>query len=125
MIASQSDHRCPPSPPRAVPTCPKPPVVFQTAVDEDGRVRLKISGELDITTGPALTEQLATLAELRQAGLVIDLSGVTFLDCASARLLAGTAALLPPDRPPVLTAVRPAVRRLLELLGLPAIRIAD
>jgi anti-sigma B factor antagonist len=124
MIASQSDHRRPPSPPRAMSACPKPPVVFQTAVDEDGRVRLKISGDLDITTGPALTDQLATLADLRPAGLVIDLSGVTFLDCASARLLAGMAALLPPDQPPVLTSVRPAVRRLLELLGLP-MRIAD
>ena len=72
------------------------PAVFQTAVADDGRVDLKISGDLDITTVPVLTDQLATLADLRPAGLVIDLSRVTFLDCASARLLAGMAALLPP-----------------------------
>lgn len=124
MIASQSEYRCPPSPPRAVSAGPKPPVAFQAAVDEDGRVRLKISGELDITTVPILTGQLATLTDLRPTGLVIDLSGVTFLDCAAARLLAGTTALLPAGGQPVLTSVRPAVRRLLELLGLP-MRIAD
>jgi anti-anti-sigma factor len=124
MIASPSDHLCPPPPARTVPTDPALPV-FQTSVDDDGRVRLTITGDLDITTVPILTRQLARLAGLRPAELVIDLSGVSFLDCASARLLAGTAALLPPDRPPVLASVRPAVRRLLDLLGLPGIRIAD
>ena len=124
MIASPSDHLCPAPPQRTVPTGPALPV-FQTSVDDDGRVRLKIGGELDITTVPMLTRQLARLALLRPAELVIDLSGVRFLDCASARLLAGTAALLPADRPPVLTSARPAVRRLLDLLGLPEIRIAD
>jgi anti-anti-sigma factor len=124
MIASPSDHLCPPPPARTLPTGPTMPV-FQTSVDDDGRVRLKIRGDLDITTVAILTRQLARVGDLRPAELVIDLSGVSFLDCASARLLAGTAALLPADRLPVLSSVRPAVRRLLELLGLPDIRIAD
>ena len=125
MIASPSDHLCPP-PPRAdsangpgAAGLSGPPSTTTAASASRSR------GDLDITTVPILTRQLARLAGLRPAELVIDLSGVSFLDCASARLLAGTAALLPPDRPPVLASVRPAVRRLLDLLGLPGIRIAD
>jgi anti-anti-sigma factor len=106
-------------------TGPPPPVV-QTTVAPDGHVCVTISGDLDVTTGPDLAAHLARLAELRPAGLCIDLSGVSFLDCASARLLAGTAAYVPAGRPPVLTSVPPAVRRMLELLGLLAVlRIAD
>jgi anti-sigma B factor antagonist len=106
-------------------TGPPPPVV-QAVLAADGHVCVTISGDLDITTGPELARQLARLAELRPAALCVDLSGVTFLDCASARLLAGTAALVPAGRPPLLTAVQPPVRRLLELLGLLTIlRIAD
>jgi anti-sigma B factor antagonist len=108
-------------------TGPRPQLpVFQTAVADNGRVDVKISGELDITTVPVLADHLARLADLRPTGLFIDMSGVSFLDCASARLLAGTAAFLPPGRKPVLTSVRPTVRRLLELTGLPRIiQIAD
>ena len=100
--------------------------VFQTAIGDDGRVYIKISGELDITTVPDLAGHLARLADLRPTRLFIDMSGVSFLDCASARLLADTAAFLPPGRQPVITSVRPTVRRLLELTGLAGIiQIAD
>jgi anti-sigma B factor antagonist len=110
-----------------VPTEPQPQQPVLTAVATgDGPVLVEMSGDLDITTVPVLANQLAGLADMRPTELFIDMSGVRFLDCASARLLAGTAALLPPGRRPVLTSVSPTVRRLLELTGLAGImQIAD
>jgi anti-anti-sigma factor len=102
-----------------VPTDTPPQLpAFRIAVDDDGYAHVAISGDLDLTTAAALADQLAKLADLRPTRLVIDMSGVTFLDCASARLLAGASAFLPPGRQLVLTSVRPPVRRLLELTGL-------
>jgi anti-anti-sigma factor len=102
-----------------VSTDPQPHLpTFQAAFGPDGRVHLEIRGDLDITTVPLLAGQLARLSDSRPTELTIDMSGVSFLDCASARLLADTAAFLPQGRQPVLVSVGPAVRRLLQLTGL-------
>jgi anti-anti-sigma factor len=126
IVGTHSDERL--SRRHTVPTEPQPqpqPVVRAVAT-ADGLVYVEMSGDLDITTVPVLADQLARLADMRPTELFIDMSGVRFLDCASARLLAGTATLLPPGRPPVLTSVSPTVRRLLELTGLAGIMlIAD
>jgi anti-anti-sigma factor len=109
-----------------VPTEPQPQPVVRAVDTGDGLVYVEMSGDLDITTVPVLADQLAGLANMRPTELFIDMSGVRFLDCASARLLAGTVALLPPGRQPVLTSVSPTVRRLLELTGVAGIMlIAD
>jgi anti-anti-sigma factor len=100
---------------------PRPSFAFRAVMSVTGSVYVEISGDLDITTRLVLANRLASLAELRPAELFIDLSGVSLLDCASARLLASTAALLPADRHPVLTSVRPMARRVLELTGLAAL----
>jgi anti-anti-sigma factor len=94
---------------------------FQTTIAEDGSVSIAIRGDLDVTTLAALAEQLARLADVRPTRLVIDMSGVSFLDCASARLLASTATFLPSGQEPVLSSAQPIVRRLLEVSGLAAI----
>jgi anti-anti-sigma factor len=99
---------------------------FQVTIARDGSACLEISGELDVTTIPALTRQLARLADLRPGRLVIDLSGLAYLDCASASLLASTAALLPAGRSLVLASARPEVRRLLQVTGLAGrVELAD
>ncbi len=104
-----------------MPTDPQSwPPGIKAAVTDEGWVYLVISGDLDVTTVAALADGLAWLAEVRPARLIADMSGVDFLDCASARLLASMATFLPPGRPPVLTSVQPAVRRLLQLTGLAA-----
>ena len=110
-----------------MPTEPEPQEpVFHVAIGDDGRVYVHVSGDLDITTVPILADQLARLEDIRPAALFVDMSGVGFIDCASARLLAGTAAYLPSGRRPVLTSVGPAVRRLLKLTGLgEMMQIAD
>jgi anti-anti-sigma factor len=91
---------------------------FQAVVTGHGHVQVAISGELDVTTSESLIRLLAELADGRPISLSIDMSKVSFLDCASARLLIGASAFLPPGERPVLSSVQPAVRRLLELIGL-------
>lgn len=56
----------------------------------------------------------------RPARLVFDMAGVRFADCASARMITGTAAWLPDGNRPVIRSPRPLVRRLLERSGLDA-----
>ena len=79
-----------------------------------------ISGELDLVTMPLLAEQLALLARDGPERLVFDLTGTGFLDCGSARLIAGTARWLPAGRRPVIRHPAPGVRRVFELTGLDA-----
>jgi len=44
---------------------------------------LYVSGELDLTTGPGLDARIGrAMAQRHEDGLVLDLSGVTFMDCA-------------------------------------------
>ena len=54
----------------------------------------------------------------RPQRLVFDLTRVTFMDCAAARLIAGTDRWLPDGQRPVLRHPSAEVRRVLELTGL-------
>lgn len=94
------------------------PFGFHTVAAGDGLVHVAISGELDATTTETLAHQFAGLADLRPARLVIDMSAVSYLDCAAARLLAAANTVLPRGELLVLTGVQPPVRRLLDLIGL-------
>ncbi|MEV6246645.1 STAS domain-containing protein [Streptomyces sp. NPDC051742] len=47
----------------------------------EGRTVITARGELDIDTGPALRDEIAEALE-RNHGVVVDLSGVEFMDCA-------------------------------------------
>lgn len=90
---------------------------FRPVVARDGWVYVTISGELDVTATRTLAHQLAEIAGLQPTRLIIDVSSVSYLDCAAARLLASTNAMLPPAEKPVLIGAQPLVRRLLELIG--------
>jgi anti-anti-sigma factor len=74
------------------------------------------TGELDAADAPALRSTWACLAEDQPPAVVVDLAGVTFLDCAGLSVLvranhdARTHLLL--------CAVPPSVDRLLALTGL-------
>ncbi len=77
-----------------------------------------ISGELDLVTMAFLTEQLRLIAQRTPRQIVFDLARAGFMDCGSARLIAGVGQLLP-DRPrPVIRNARRPVRRVFELSGL-------
>jgi anti-anti-sigma factor len=85
---------------------------------QDGVLIVTIEGDLDVATAPALCRYLDQAGRDRLRGLVFDLAGVGFMDCAAASAILTTADALPGRPRPVLRCPCPAVRRLLSLSGL-------
>jgi anti-anti-sigma factor len=80
---------------------------------------VEIAGEIDVESGPRLCEQAGLIMRAHGPHLVVDLAGVTFIDCAGvsallaicrhARALGGS--VWPVD-------ASPCVRRLVRITGL-------
>ena len=87
---------------------------------EGGTATVFIAGDLDLTTTPALARYLDQVRARQPRRLVIDLTQVTFVDVAAARLLAGATRPQPPG-PAVLRGAGPEARRILALTGLDAL----
>jgi len=85
-----------------------------------GVATIVVKGELDLVTMPHLAARLALALRDRPSRLVFDLSGTHFMDCGSARLIAGAGQRLPGGGRPVIRHPGPGVRRVLELTGLDA-----
>ena len=85
-----------------------------------GTATIVLSGELDLTATPSLSEHLAQVLARQPRNLVFDMTRAGFIDCAAARLIAGTRRSLPGGRRPVLRRPGPEVCRILELTGLAA-----
>ena len=85
-----------------------------------GVTTIVIEGELDLVTMPYLAARLARALRDRPGRLVFDLSRTQFMDCGSARLIAGAGRWLPGGGRPIIRRPGPGVRRLLELTGLDA-----
>jgi anti-anti-sigma factor len=95
----------------------------QVTVEVDvrpGAVTIVIRGELDLVTLPVLAGQLALVSRDKPARLVFDLAGTSFLDCGSARLIAGSGSWLRDGARPVIRHPGPGIRRILGLTGLDA-----
>jgi anti-anti-sigma factor len=85
-----------------------------------GVTTIVVKGELDLVTMPYLATRLTLALRDRPGRLVFDLSGTHFMDCGSARLIAGAGQRLPGGGRPVIRRPGPGVRRILELTGLDA-----
>ena len=85
-----------------------------------GVTTIVVKGELDLVTMPYLATRLTLALRDRPGRLVFDLSGTHFMDCGSARLIAGAGQRLPGAGRPVIRRPAPGVRRVLELTGLDA-----
>jgi anti-anti-sigma factor len=83
-------------------------------------VTVVLSGEFDVTTEDFLTSRLARVRQARPHRLIFEAAQVTFIDCASARLIAGTDGWLPPGVKPVIACPAPVVRRVFQASGLGA-----
>ena len=85
-----------------------------------------VSGEIDIQYGPQLRDQLLSIIRRHGARLALDLSGVTFIDCAGINMLLATRrrAQLEGGSLRVLRA-SPRVRRLFELTRLDAVLMPE
>jgi anti-anti-sigma factor len=83
-------------------------------------VRVAVAGEIDLATAPTLQDRLITvLHEQTPAVLVVDLAGVTFLDCTGiGALVAARNAAIHAGGQIRISHPQPIVRRLLDLVGL-------
>jgi anti-anti-sigma factor len=104
----------------AVPDGPGTGRVMIEVASVPGTATIFITGELDMVTMPFLAEQLALVSRSKPGRLVFDLAGTAFMDCGSARLIAGAGEWLPEGRRPVIRRPRRAVRRVFDLTGLDA-----
>ena len=88
-------------------------------VVRDGRICvLTLSGDLDLLAVPGFLMHAAWVIDEPIERLVLDLAGLTFLDCAGARALAAVTDLLPTGCPVIIRSLSPAARRILDLLGM-------
>jgi len=88
------------------------------AAPANGACTLRIAGELDLTAGDALAARAAAAVRAVRGPVLVDLSGLTFIDAYGARALD---ALIrnPPDGRPIAVRCCPLpVRRALDMLRL-------
>jgi anti-sigma B factor antagonist len=90
------------------------------AAFRDGIAEIAVRGDLDIITAPVLAEMIALALEKQPNAIVLDLSGVEFLDCAAAAVIANTAAMRPGGDWLTIRHPNRMVHRLLGLIGLTA-----
>jgi anti-anti-sigma factor len=79
---------------------------------------LRLSGEADVATEPVLDDSLQSLRASAEGVLVIDLTGLEFIDARSVQLLVSRAQALPEGERMVLQGVRGVVERVLRTLGI-------
>jgi anti-anti-sigma factor len=75
-------------------------------------------GELDFTVTQRLEEMFALVLGRHPRDVVLDMAEVTFVDCASARVIAAAAEALPGPGQLIIRPSSAAVRRLFEIVGL-------
>jgi len=77
-----------------------------------------VSGELDLTSAPRLTECLLKVGETHPERLVLDLSGLVFVDVAGARALDASYQALEAVCPVILRRPQPSARKVFRRSGL-------
>lgn len=77
-----------------------------------------MSGELDITTAPRLTERLLEVAAERPEKLILDLHRVAFIDLSGAKAIAALQEALGDGCPVIIHKPRPSARKALATVGL-------
>ena len=84
----------------------------------DGAVcTLILAGDLDLLTAGEFLQHAARVLDDRTERFVLDLAGVTFLDCAGIRALAIATCFAPGDCPVIIRSLSPPARRIITLLG--------
>ena len=112
-----TDQQCSPDPQRSPDLQHFPdPLAIDVQASPD-TVVMVMTGDLDLMTRPILARRLSEVLAGRPRRLVLDLAGVGFMDCGSARLLASAAPFLPAGGRLVIRRPSLVVRRVLELTG--------
>jgi anti-anti-sigma factor len=103
--------------------CAEPPTQPSAleATATGGTVIVALSGEFDMTSADFLSRRLERISERRPRRLIVEAAQVAFMDCASARLIAGTSRWLPVGVRPVISHPSAIVRRVLQVSGIGAL----
>jgi anti-sigma B factor antagonist len=94
----------------------EPALTIQTVRDGPA-CTLVLSGDLDLCETGRFLGRAALAVDDRSERLVLDLAGVTYLDCSGVRALSLAASFAPSGCPVIIRSPNPAARRILELLG--------
>ena len=97
-------------------------VVFAVThrIHDDGTVVLAVEGELDLASAPNLKWELAEAMRAKAKRIVLDMSGVTFIDSTALGVLVGAQRNLEPGHRLAIAGARPDVHAVFELTGLDA-----
>ncbi|MEX2210632.1 MAG: STAS domain-containing protein [Gaiellaceae bacterium] len=90
----------------------------QEVSENDGAVVVRLAGELDLYNAEVVREALRTSCERASERLVVDLSGVTFLDSTALGVLVEARAGFPNRCAFLIAAPGAVTRRALEISGL-------
>jgi anti-sigma B factor antagonist len=95
-------------------------------VVEGDVVRVSVAGEIDAASAPRLLRMLDEVTSLSAGAVVLDMSGVSFIDSTGLRILVVLKQRLAAQRRPLsLGDVSVQTRRLLELSGLGSVLGVD
>lgn len=83
-----------------------------------GTATVILSGELDVTVMPALAGHLTRLLASKPGRLIFDMAGVTFIDCATARLITRTGQSLAHGGRVLIWRPSAVVRQVFDITGL-------
>jgi anti-sigma B factor antagonist len=78
---------------------------------------LTVTGELDLFTVANLAESAAAALSVPAERFVLDLSRLRFIDCGGTRALVTVTRAVPAGCPVIVRSMSPAVRRVMDLMG--------
>lgn len=97
-----------------------PDSYLKVRVESRGQISvLALSGDLDMGSADEFTDAAVRILVQNPSRLIVDLSGLQYIDFRAARTLAAVASPPPGGSTVILRAARPGVRRVLDMLGLP------
>jgi anti-anti-sigma factor len=106
-------------------TLVRPPEFSCQTTVAHGRAVVAVRGELDMSTAAELSRSLAPVLDQHPQAVTMDLAGLEFIDSTGLTLLVRTAKRLQEHEAVLrLASPSPAVRRVLELVGLDCLLVA-
>ena len=96
-----------------------------TTIRDGAACTLIVSGELCYSSASGFLQYAARVVDDRIEQFVLDLAGVTFLDCTGLRALALVTGFAPGSCPVIMRSLSPAVHRIFALLDLDPEKIRD
>jgi anti-sigma B factor antagonist len=101
----------------STPAGPAQPFAVEARIIQEAATVI-LSGELDVIVMPVLAAHLTRVLASKPKHLIFDMAKITFIDCATARLIIGTRQRLPPRSRVLIRQPSAAVRQVLEVTGL-------